>query len=66
MILTKRFSSAYGVLYDEFVGFKGVSKRSAFVVDKEEKSLILGLPTTLNNCLVLMRLKVLSIYIVCL
>tara|TARA_B100002019_G_scaffold7893_1_gene6256 strand:- start:4337 stop:4804 length:468 start_codon:yes stop_codon:yes gene_type:complete len=33
----KEVSSAYGVLYDEFIGFKGVSKRSAFVVDKEGK-----------------------------
>ena len=31
----KEVSSAYGALYDEFVlGMKGVSKRSAFVVDK--------------------------------
>ncbi|MDF2450392.1 MAG: alkyl hydroperoxide reductase/Thiol specific antioxidant/Mal allergen [Bacteroidota bacterium] len=32
----KTASKAYGVLYDEFVfGMKGVSKRSAFVVDKQ-------------------------------
>lgn len=31
----KEASAAYGALYDEFVlGMKGVSKRSAFVVDK--------------------------------
>ncbi len=31
----KEVSAAYGALYDEFVlGMKGVSKRSAFVVDK--------------------------------
>lgn len=34
----KETSSAYGALYDEFVlGMKGVSKRSAFVIDKEGK-----------------------------
>ncbi len=32
----KEVSAAYGALYDEFVmGMKGVSKRSAFVVDKD-------------------------------
>ncbi len=32
----KEVSKAYGALYEEFVfGMKGVSKRSAFVVDKE-------------------------------
>ncbi len=32
----KEVSTAYGALYDEFVmGMKGVSKRSAFVVDKD-------------------------------
>ena len=34
----KTVSKAYGALYDEFVlGMKGVSKRSAFVIDKEGK-----------------------------
>ncbi|MBX2953975.1 MAG: redoxin domain-containing protein [Leadbetterella sp.] len=34
----KEVSTAYGALYDEFVlGMKGVSKRSAFVVDKDGK-----------------------------
>jgi peroxiredoxin len=34
----KEVSAAYGALYDEFVlGMKGVSKRSAFVVDSEGK-----------------------------
>ncbi len=33
----KEVSTAYGVLYDEFIGFNGVSKRSAFVVSKEGK-----------------------------
>jgi peroxiredoxin len=34
----KDVSANYGALYDEFVlGMKGVSKRSAFVVDKEGK-----------------------------
>lgn len=32
----KEASAAYGALYDSFIGWmKGVSKRSAFVVDKE-------------------------------
>lgn len=32
----KEVSRSYGVLYEEFVlGMKGVSKRSAFVIDKE-------------------------------
>ena len=31
----KEVSKAYGVLYEDFIGFSGVSKRSAFVVDKE-------------------------------
>lgn len=31
----KEASEAYGAIYDEFFGMKGVSKRSAFVVDKE-------------------------------
>jgi peroxiredoxin len=32
----KDASTAYGSLYDEFIGYyKGVAKRSAFVVDKE-------------------------------
>lgn len=32
----KTVSTAYGCLYDEFVfGMKGVSKRSAFIVDKD-------------------------------
>ena len=30
----KDVSSAYGVLYEDFIGFKGVSKRSAFVISK--------------------------------
>lgn len=31
----KEVSTEYGVLYDEFIGMKGVSKRSSFVIDKE-------------------------------
>ncbi len=31
----KEVSKAYGALYEEFHGMKGVSKRSAFVVDKD-------------------------------
>ena len=31
----KEASAAYGVLYPEFFGMKGVSKRSAFVVDRD-------------------------------
>jgi len=31
----KEVSKNYGVLYEDFYGMKGVSKRSAFVIDKE-------------------------------
>ena len=31
--LNRDASRAYGVLYDEFYGLKGVAKRSAFVID---------------------------------
>ncbi|GAB5408857.1 MAG: peroxiredoxin [Balneolaceae bacterium] len=31
----KEASSLYGVLYEDFFGMKGVSKRSAFIIDKE-------------------------------
>jgi peroxiredoxin len=31
----KEASAAYGALYEDFFGMKGVSKRAAFVVDKE-------------------------------
>mgnify|MGYP006295266057 CR=1 FL=1 len=31
----KEVSESYGVLYDEFFGNKGVSKRSAYVIDKK-------------------------------
>ena len=31
----KETSLAYGVLYEDFIGFKGVSKRSAFVISKD-------------------------------
>lgn len=31
----KEVSSAYDVLFDELIGFKGVSKRAAFVVSKD-------------------------------
>lgn len=31
----KDVSAAYDVLYEELLGFKGVSKRSAFVIDEE-------------------------------
>ncbi len=31
----KEVSRTYGVLYDDFIGFKGVSKRSVFVIDKD-------------------------------
>jgi peroxiredoxin len=30
----KEVSSAYGVLYENLLGFRGISKRSAFVIDK--------------------------------
>jgi glutaredoxin-dependent peroxiredoxin len=31
----KSVSKEYGVLYEDFIGFEGVSKRSAFVVSKD-------------------------------
>ena len=31
----KEVSSEYGVLYEDFIGFKGVCKRSAFVISKD-------------------------------
>ncbi|MEM6380609.1 MAG: redoxin domain-containing protein [Bacteroidota bacterium] len=31
----KEAATAYGAIYDDFFGMKGVAKRSAFVVDKE-------------------------------
>lgn len=31
----KTASEAYGSLYEEFIGMKGVAKRSAFVIDKD-------------------------------
>lgn len=31
----KEASTAYGAIYEDFFGYKGVSKRSAFVVDAE-------------------------------
>jgi peroxiredoxin len=31
----KNASKEYGVLYEDFIGFEGVSKRSAFVISKE-------------------------------
>ena len=31
----KETAKAYGVLYEDFMGMKGVAKRSAFVIDKE-------------------------------
>ena len=33
----KTVSKDYGVLYEDFIGFKGVSKRSAFVISSEGK-----------------------------
>ena len=30
----KQVSAAYGALYEDLIGFKGVSKRSSFVIDK--------------------------------
>lgn len=33
----KTASEAYGSLYAEYIGMKGVAKRSAFVIDKEGK-----------------------------
>lgn len=31
----KEVSAAYGAIYEDFLGMKGVSKRSAFVIDKD-------------------------------
>ena len=31
----KKVSSKYGVLYQDFYGMKGVSKRASFIIDKE-------------------------------
>ena len=31
----KEVSAAYGAQYEDFIGLKGVAKRSAFVIDKE-------------------------------
>ena len=31
----KEVSAAYDVLYEDFIGFQGVSKRSAFVIDQQ-------------------------------
>jgi len=33
----KEVSKSYGVLYDEFIGFQGVAKRSAFVISPDGK-----------------------------
>jgi peroxiredoxin len=33
--LNREVSAAYGAQYDDFIGFNGVAKRSAFVIDKE-------------------------------
>jgi len=33
----KEVSAAYGSLYENLLGFRGVAKRSAFVVDKQGK-----------------------------
>jgi peroxiredoxin len=33
----KEVAKAYDVLYEDFIGFKGVAKRSAFVVDESGK-----------------------------
>ncbi len=33
----KETAAAYGALYGDFIGFEGVAKRSAFVIDKEGK-----------------------------
>ena len=35
----KEVSKSYGVLYEDFIGFAGVAKRSAFVVSKDGKIL---------------------------
>ena len=45
----KIVSKEYGVLYDEFIGFNGVSKRSAFVIAPSGTINFNGLPTTPSN-----------------
>jgi len=33
----KEIAAAYGALYEDFLGLKGIAKRSAFVIDEEGK-----------------------------
>jgi peroxiredoxin len=33
----KETAAAYGALYEDFLGLKGIAKRSAFVIDEEGK-----------------------------
>ena len=45
----KKVSSEYGVLYDNFIGFEGVSKGLPSLFQRMEKFLIPGLRTTPSN-----------------
>ena len=51
----KNVSQDYGILYEDFIGFKGVSKRSAFVVLKKVKLPFHGHLKTQNNCLIFLK-----------
>lgn len=50
----KSTSTDYGVLYDEFIGFSGVSKGLPLSFQKKVKLFLLGPQMTRNNCLILM------------
>ena len=56
----KEVSDAYDVLYADLLGFKRVSKRSAFVVDETVPSSTQNRPTTRTICPTSMRSRHLS------
>ena len=56
----KNVSQDYGILYEDFIGFKGVSKRSAFVVSKKVKLPFHGHLKTQNNCLIFLKSRTLQ------
>jgi len=45
----KEASTAYGAIYDTFFGMKGISKRSAFVVDEEQNIIYAEVLEDANN-----------------
>ena len=53
----KSVSSDYGVLYEDFIGFEGVSKRSAFVVSKEGKVIFSWSSDDPKQLLILIKLN---------